>query len=185
MSADPSSLSAVERLAISRERLRQSLRDASAGRRTNNRPMLGGAPGWLDGLLTLPGARVVFDALRSWWSQHPMRLATLVATDAAKTLVRPLAQRNPLGLVLGALVVGGVLAWVKPWRGIIKPALFAGLLPQIISRAMAQVPVESWMSVLMTLAQQSTREPSVPSAESQPVDPEEPKAPTEAHQSVH
>lgn len=114
-----------------------------------------------------------------------MRLATLVATDAAKTLVRPLAQRNPLGLVLGALVVGGVLAWVKPWRGIIKPALFAGLLPQIISRAMAQVPVESWMSVLMTLAQQSTREPSVPSAESQPVDPEEPKAPTEAHQSVH
>ena len=107
---------------------------------------LGEPPSWLTGLASIPGVAVVMDAVRGWWAQHPARVATLVATDAAKTFIRPVAQRHPIGLVVGALLVGALLARVRPWRGLIKPALFAGLLPHIVSRVVAHVPLDSWLS---------------------------------------
>jgi hypothetical protein len=56
-------------------------------------------------------------------------------------------------LVLGALVLGGMLAWSRPWRWILKPALFAGLMAQLSAKLMAQVPLQSWMSLLTAFAQ--------------------------------
>lgn len=161
--------SAAERLALSRERLRLAMR----GSLGDTGPSAGkGSPDtrgdWLAGLMSIPAAGVVIAAVRGWWAQHPMRIAGMVAVDAAKGVVRPLAQRHPLGLVAASLLLGGLFVWAKPWRGILKPALLAGLLPHLASRAMAAVPVESWMAVLTALAQQPARsEPADPPAKAE------------------
>ena len=155
----------AERLALSRECLRQAMRNTSAPRRgTTEGRATGAGTDWLHSLKSIPGSSVVIEAVSSWWAQHPLRVAGMVAADAANAVVRPVAQRHPLGLVLAALVLGGVLAWSRPWRWILTPALFAGLLPQLVSKAMALVPPRSWMAVLDSLMQEQSRRP----AESQP-----------------
>ncbi len=82
-------------------------------------------------LKDLPGAAMVIDAVQTWWAQHPLRTATLVAGEASRKFAAPLAERNPVALILGAVVVGALLAWTRPWRWILRPALFAGLLPAV------------------------------------------------------
>jgi hypothetical protein len=175
---------ALERLAVSRERMRQSMRAVMPRPKESHLP--GELPAWLDKLQSIPGVSLVVDAVRSWWAHHPMRVATLVAADAGKTVIRPFAQRHPIGLVVGALVVGGLIAWARPWRGYLKPALFVGLLPQLASKVMAQIPVESWMAVLNTLTQPA---PAPAAAESKPEPKPEPQSsetptPTPAHATV-
>jgi hypothetical protein len=126
----------AERLTLSRERLRRALTGAAqtsgedgAGRRTSSH--------WWDELRALPGAGIVIEAVQHWWAKHPLRVPTLVAFNAAQTLIQPLAQRHPLGLMLGSLVVGGLLAWQRPWRWALIPALWAGLLPQLLLTSLA------------------------------------------------
>lgn len=153
-------LTPAERLTLSRERLRLALRDISMppGRASSARAS-GAGLAWLDGLKSIPAAGIVIEAVRSWWAQHPWRIGSLLAGEAAKTLVQPMAQRHPLGLVVGALLVGGVLAWVRPWRLILTSSLFAGLLPQLLSKAVAQIPTQSWMAVLTELLKQPHQPP--------------------------
>jgi hypothetical protein len=47
--------------------------------------------------------------------------------------IKPVAQRNPVALVAGVFLIGGLLAWARPWRLVVKPILFAGVMPQITS----------------------------------------------------
>ena len=156
------SLSPADRLTLSRERLREAMRNKTAQRSSS--PSAGaGATAWLDSLKAIPGAGVVVEAVRSWWAQHPLRVASMVAADATKSVLQPMAEKNPLGLVLGALVLGGLLAWSRPWRWLIKPALFAGLLPQLVSKALAHVPSRSWLAVLASLIQEQQRPPATAS----------------------
>ncbi|MBX3620150.1 MAG: hypothetical protein KF891_09235 [Rhizobacter sp.] len=145
-------LAALERLAVSRERMRQSLSEASAQAQAE-----ADAPpsALMSALLAIPGASVVIDAVRHWWAHHPMHFAGTVATHASRTLLGPMARRKPFTLVLVAMAAGGLLVWLKPWRGILKPALLAGLMPQIISRAVAHVPMESWLSALTQMTRQA------------------------------
>ena len=149
--------SAGERLAQSRERLRQALRAAQAppGNPAENKyansPM-----DWLNKLGAIPGSSAVIDAVSAWWAQHPLRLLTHVVTDTAKVLVAPIAQRHPLGLVVGAALVGGVLTWIRPWRWRSTPGILAGLLPQLLNRA-AHVPPPIWLTMLAALAQQQAQ----------------------------
>lgn len=150
----------VDRLALSRERLRQALQEQkNAGRRRSASPSSATPDGmgetttrrWRRSLASIPGVAIVLEALESWWAQHPMRLASMVGSEAAKALIQPVAQRHPLTLVAGALVLGAAFVWVKPWRWGLKPALFTGLLSQFASKALAQVPVASWLAVLSQL----------------------------------
>lgn len=156
-------LTACDRLILSRERLRQAIKEASSppGDGINH-----GAGGWsaplLDHLKSLPGANVVIEAVRTWWMKHPLRVPSLAVADASNAVIQPMAQRYPLGLILGAAFMGGLLAWSRPWRWILRPALLAGLLPQLLHGAMAQVPVQSWLVALTSLAQE--RRSSDPSA---------------------
>ena len=148
----------MERLALSRERLREAMHNSAAKpggaafQRAN-----GSTAHWLDGVNAIPGASIVIEAVRTWWARHPLRITSMVAAEAATAVVQPLAQSNPVGLVLGAALLGGLFAWSRPWRWIITPALFAGLLPQIFSKAMASVPAQSWMAVLAALTQEQNR----------------------------
>ena len=96
----------------------------------------------------MPTVRLVIDTLRGWWVQHPLHAVALVAGEASNAVAKPLAQRHPLGIVLAAALIGAALAWSRPWRWILKPALFAGLLPQLVSRVVTTLPIESWVNVL-------------------------------------
>jgi len=151
-----------ERLTLSRERLRLALRDMSTPPSgASGAHATGVGIAWLDGLKSIPAANVVIEAVCSWWAQHPWRIGSVLASETVKAVVQPMAQRHPLGLVAGALLLGGVLAWTRPWRLILTPALLAGLLPQLLSKAVAQIPAQSWMAVLTELLKQP-RQPQQP-----------------------
>lgn len=156
----------LERMNESRDRLRGALQviakpppRASHGASSS---LLGAtATAWLDSFKSAPGVSIIVEAISSWWMRHPLRLASMVATDAARAVIQPVAQKNPVMLVLGALLVGGLVAWSRPWRWIAKPALLAGLLPQVLSKVVANAPASSWMTVLGSLAS-GQRQPDRP-----------------------
>ena len=133
---------AAERVAMSREHLRQALHEATAPHRPATDPLTGApvATPWLERLKSIPGASIAIEAVGLWWSRHPARLAVGVARQAADVAVRPIAQRHPLALVAGAFAIGAALAWSRPWRWALKPALFAGLLPQLLLSALKEAP---------------------------------------------
>lgn len=157
------SLTASERLALSRERLRRAMSEISAPEaEAESRGARGRSLAWLDSLKSIPGAGTVIDAVRGWWRHNPLRVAGMAGADAAKAIFDPMARRSPLTLVLGAFLLGGLLAWSRPWRWIARPALFAGLLPPVIYKAMKHVPVESWFSAIASLAQKPRRASPTP-----------------------
>jgi hypothetical protein len=84
---------------------------------------------------------------------------------AARELLRPMAQRNPIGMVLGAAAVGGALVLFKPWRWISVPNLAAGLLPQLLAKLVTQLRPVSWAEVLAGWMKADTP-PAPPSASS-------------------
>jgi hypothetical protein len=147
-----------ERLVLSRERLRHALREIIASPQVPKDAHPGSLlSAWFNSLKSTPGASGLIEAVRVWWAQHPLRVVGALAADVAKTMLQPIAQRNPLGLMLGAFVVGALLAWSRPWRHILTPALLVGLLPQVLSKAAANMSAQSWIAMLTTLAQSQRR----------------------------
>ncbi|MFM9879966.1 MAG: hypothetical protein ACKVOO_06105 [Burkholderiaceae bacterium] len=143
------------RLALSRERLRVALHEETrahsqqgASRSSDDQ----GGPSMMTTLVAsasaVPAVAVVIEALGSWWAQHPLRSVGGVAADAAKAMVLPVAQRHPAALVAGAFVFGGLLMWSRPWRWLLKPALFSGLLPQLVSKTLSHLPIHTWAALL-------------------------------------
>lgn len=137
---------ALARLEASRARLRLAMRPAPAavpidGQKTTRRS-------WLQGWRELPVVGLVLDALHGWWSLNPLRPVVLVAAEASTAVARPLAQRHPIALMLVAGTVGAALAWARPWRWAVRSALFAGLAPQLASRLVAKLPIESWLTLV-------------------------------------
>jgi hypothetical protein len=121
-------------LAISRERLRLALHAPRPPSKAHGTDGLG----WLNALQSEPCTRLVREALG------------------------PIAQRNPLGLMLVAFAAGGLIALTKPWRWIPLPAILAGVLPEILAKLMAQAPPSTWLDALEALIRRSgsTEDPS-------------------------
>jgi hypothetical protein len=142
-------IAAQARLNHSRLRLSLALHQAHAAQgQTDAARGAGAAPGWVEGLTSDPALRMVLQTVATWWAHHPLQQATSVAALAARELLRPMALRNPFGLVLGAAAVGGALVLIKPWRWISVSALAAGLVPQLLAKLVAQLRPASWAEVL-------------------------------------
>ena len=153
MSAPP--LTPVERLALSRERLRVAIaHNAAPGASSTAAPGAG-----LLGILktALPGASVLIDtlgpSLKQWWARHPLHTSSQLASGVAQTVLRPIAQRYPMALVAGAVVLGAALAWSRPWRWAFRPHLLSTLGPALLSSVLASAAVQSWIAA--TLAKET------------------------------
>lgn len=148
--------SAAERLAESRERLRQYMLRGDGRHEARRRNATANAQGDraspLDKLRAMPVLGVVIDALSAWWANHPLHPAATVAEDVLRETAAPLARKHPLLMMAGAFTVGAAVAWFKPWRLLGKTALFAGLFSQIVSRVVTQMPWESVLGAMTSFA---------------------------------
>jgi len=137
MSAVPS---ACERLARSRERLQQALRDVGlvpkGGGPQRPQPLDTFATEWLTQLKTLPGANLLATLIGDWWARQPLRVVIGLVAETAKVALQPIAQRHPFRLVTIAAVAGAALVALRPWRWISIPALLGGLLPKTMAEAL-------------------------------------------------
>lgn len=137
-------VSAVERLALSRERLRAAMLPAP---RSSAQGLAGGLGAMTSRMVErvkeMPGAAVLLDAVEAWWAQHPLRTVAQVAAEGARRFAAPIAERKPMTLVFGAVLVGALLALLKPWRWALRPALLAGLLPAVLARALRELPLDT------------------------------------------
>ena len=132
-------LSACQRLRTSREAWRLALVDVSATARASDPS--GPAPWLLAGLAALtanpPNTSLLIDLFHAWWAKHPARVAWLSASDAAQTLLKPMAQRHPFALVGTAALAGGLLVLLRPWRWLTAPSVWlSGLLPVLLAQVM-------------------------------------------------
>lgn len=120
----------VQRLALSRQRLRLAL----AVQRSGSDQAAAAHAGGFDAWSAIPGIGGLIDGARGWWAKHPLRPALLLVTVS--------------------VVAGGLFAWSRPWRWLLSPALLAGLMPQLLSTAMARVPGPAWLAVLASLVKE-------------------------------
>ena len=134
------------RLALSRSHLSVALHQLHAKQTATAREQA--QPGWMDALRSDPAARVVIDALTVWWTRQPWHRSAALVGHSIRRLLMPVAQRNPLGLVMGACAMGAALMLLKPWRWISVPALAAGLLPTLIAKLAVLVQPLSWLEIL-------------------------------------
>lgn len=111
----------------------------------------GNQPGWRESLNAVPGARIVIDVITSWWTQHPLRVVAMVGQEAGNAAMKPTAQRHPLLLAVGAFILGAALVRLKPWRWGLNKVLLAGLLPQLISKVVSELPISSWVDMVSHL----------------------------------
>jgi hypothetical protein len=159
-------VAAVERLALSREQLRTAMLPK---RRTSGKADAQGGAGAVassltDRLKAIPGAPVLLDAVKTWWAQHPLRMATSLAAEASRKFAGPIAERNPLALVFGAVLLGALIALTRPWRWLLRPALFAGLIPALAARAIRELPIDSLLRIFSPGTQSAAVKPSAPTA---------------------
>lgn len=142
---------AAERLQHSREQLRLALHKLPGATSNPSSAASQGTHGaaattpqsaaWLDEIKRSPGVAILIDVVGHWWAQHPLRVAATLASSGANAALKPLAQRHPVALVAGAAVLGGLLAWGRPWRWP-RQALWAGLLPQLALAAVRAVSAQ-------------------------------------------
>jgi hypothetical protein len=144
--------SAAERLAESRERMREWMLQADGRQQRRRRVAEAAAEGrsapLLDRLRAMPVVGVIIDVLTGWWSSHPLQPVAALAHGVVRDTVAPMARKHPFAIVAGAFVVGVVLVRFRPWRSLLKPALFAGLATQIVSRVIASIPMESVLEAM-------------------------------------
>jgi hypothetical protein len=81
-----------------------------------------------------------------------------VAQVAARRALETLADRHPLPLLGMALAAGGLLVWMRPWRGLLRPALIAGIAARLIARVPAENALALFTSILGSPKSQASRQ---------------------------
>ena len=156
---------ALLRLQQSRARMQRALSaSAPSEPSANSRQPSPALADLLTKLRSIPAAKVLLDAVGSWWSQQPAGVLLRVGSTAASTLMKPLVERHPVALILGALAFGGLLAWSWPWRWLMRPAAISGWLPRFAAGVAAQIPLSVWLSLLQTAQTSSSADVTPPAA---------------------
>jgi len=106
----------------------------------------------LDRLKALPAVALVIESIEHWWAEHPLHAAGSLAEEASRRYVGPIARKNPVAVIVASAVFGALLIASKPWRWLLRPALFVGLVPQIASHALKRMPLDSWLQLLSTFS---------------------------------
>ncbi|RQP25961.1 hypothetical protein [Piscinibacter terrae] len=154
---------AVQRLAESRERMRQYMLRGEGRDEARRRRAMANAQGLqsplFDRLRAMPGLGVVIDAVQAWWSNHPLHPVVTMAEGVIRESAAPLARRHPILLVTAAFAAGAALVRFKPWRRLGRTALFAGLFSQITSHVLTQMPWESVLDAVTAFARKAPRAP--------------------------
>jgi len=88
---------------------------------------------------------------------NPLLVAGTFAKEAVETAVQPFAQRNPLGLVAGAALVGALFTWSRPWRWLLTPVVVS-MLPVLITKVVRAAPAGTWMKALTALTRPRQRQ---------------------------
>lgn len=63
------------------------------------------------------------EALVAWWKTLPMAQTLGLAESTVQSWILPTAQRHPVRLVLGAMLAGAVVTWLRPWQWLPANAL--------------------------------------------------------------
>jgi hypothetical protein len=71
-------------------------------------------------------------ALRQSEAASPLQTALHATAASAGLVLQPVARAHPYRLVIGAAVVGALLARTRPWRWLSASAVLAGLMPQLV-----------------------------------------------------
>lgn len=157
----------LAKLDASRARLRERMDSYSAGRHASGPSEPGASSGLSEALKRIPGLDIVGDAVGRWWAQHPLRSASLLAVGAANAVVKPLASRHPIALMAGMAVIGALLVFKRPWRLLLTPTLFVGLVPQLLTSFAQQMPLEAWLAALGTRQSVPPAHPPAPATSAQ------------------
>ena len=130
-------MNATERLAFSRERIRQAmLRPVAHTEMADQGHLVNTSPDWLLKLRAMPAVILLTTVFEGWWARQPLRLALSLAAQTGTVILQPTAQKHPFKLVLAAAAVGSLLAVLRPWRWIPTSALLVGLIPQLVSEVL-------------------------------------------------
>jgi hypothetical protein len=129
--------SPCERLATSRERLRQALLQAQSGEATGADTQ--GLLGLLGHLQTGAGEGLGVAMLKAWWQKQPLHVVGLLALKSTQLLVQPVARRHPYALVFTAAAAGAAVMLLRPWRAMSRSAWLSSLLPQLLSEAVKRL----------------------------------------------
>ena len=153
----PAPPSAAERLEASRARLRSALMAiAHPPPKPSLLGDLGGIGSFggqiLERLKSFPAVALVIESIEQWWAEHPLHAAGSLAEEASRRYIGPIARKNPTAVIISSAVVGALLIAARPWRWLLRPALFVGLVPQIASHALKRMPLDSWLQMLSTFS---------------------------------
>lgn len=173
-------VSAAQRLAESRERMRQYMLRGEgrheARRRRDTAHAQGLHSSMFDRLRAMPGVGLVIDAVAAWWSNHPLHPMVRVADSLVRETAVPLARKHPFLLIAAAFAGGIALVRFKPWRRLRKSMIFAGLFSQITTHLITQMPWEAVLDAVTSLARKqprSSHEAPTPSPAGEPAASEE------------
>lgn len=161
---------AIERLEQSRRVLRQRLFElnGSQGASAESGTASGKPSMWLDALKSVPLVGDLVGALSSWWAHHPLRAVADLFSAARPAQAKPDSGERGLTTVVAAVALGAVLLWLRPWRfALVRRAVFAGLLPQVISTVMSSLRTDGLIGWVESLLKRPK-----PSAPVQPPKPE-------------
>lgn len=180
-------LGVTERLQRSRRLMRDQMLELNAASAQAHEESHGqfNANAWLAALSAIPVLGPLVNDAARWWADHPLRavadLFARTSTPASETTT----QRHPWAWVLGAAAAGAFLMWARPWRfAVLRRAIYSGLLPQVVSTLMSQVPTERLIDLVQAVWRRPTADESPPER-TDPVHPLGPSRDDVARDTLH
>lgn len=150
-------LGVTERLEKSRRMMRERMFELNAGSAQAKSRDRGAPSNWWVALSAIPVLGPLISDAASWWADHPLRAVADLFSRPGTSASKPLTQRHPWAMLIGAAAVGALVMWTRPWRfALLRRAVYSGLLPQVVSSVLARVPTDG----LLNLAQSVWQRPA-------------------------